>query len=97
MSERYAVQRVLWDLRHDSNVVSMMAKDPEGTLRAYGLSDEEVEAMIRRDFRTLLDFGVNPLLLYFGALEMGISRQDYYAMLNEKDSAEAQGKSSRHG
>lgn len=82
MPERYELQHLLWDLRHDPATVSMLHHDPEGTMRAYELSPDEADALVRRDFAALLALGVNPLLLYFGALEMGVSRQDYYADVN---------------
>ncbi len=82
MPERYELQHLLWDLRHDPTVASLLRHDPEGTMRTYGLSAEEADAVVRRDFAALLAMEVSPLLLYFGALEMGVSREDYYAAVN---------------
>lgn len=91
MSECYQVEKVLWDLRHDSAMVSRLADDAVETLRSYGLTQEEQDAMIGQDFQRLIQLGVNPILLYFGALEMGVPRSEYYAKLNEVDNGVAGG------
>jgi len=86
MPERYELERLLWDLRHVPATVDAVRTDPRATMDAYGLSGEEAEALTRQDFPALLALGVSPMLLYFGALEMGVSRDDYYAIVRGTDS-----------
>jgi hypothetical protein len=81
MTEPFELEQLLWDLRHDAHVVAAVRRDPVETMRAYGLSREEIDALLTRDFGRLLSLGVAPMLLYFGALEMGVSRDEYYAAL----------------
>lgn len=83
MPECYQVEKILWDLRHDESVISRLASNPSETLKSYGLTQEEQDAMLRQDFRKLIELGVNPILLYFGALEMGIARNEYYKKLGD--------------
>ena len=78
MAEPFELEQLLWDLRHSSEVVGAVQRDPLGTMRDYGLSDEEIDALSSRDFARLLSLGVAPMLLYFGALELGVSRDAYY-------------------
>jgi len=90
MSEHFELQRLLWDLRHDPDVVERMTSNRTATMSEYGLDDSERTAMQHGDFSTLLALGVNPLLLYFGALELGVSRDDYYAALRSPGAATRQ-------
>lgn len=81
MPEPFELEQLLWDLRHDPRVVARVQADPVGTMREYGLSQFEIDALSTRDFSRLLALGAAPMLLYFGALELGVSREDYYAAL----------------
>ena len=81
MRNRFELHRLLWDLRRDPGVVRAWEADRDAVLRSYQLEGDEADAVMRRDFAALLEVGVSPLLLYFGALEMGVSRDEYYAGL----------------
>lgn len=81
MAERYELQRLLWDLRHDDLLAERAQLDLRSVLRRYHLADDESSALLRRDFPSLLAMGVSPLLLFFGALRMGVSRPEYYESL----------------
>jgi hypothetical protein len=88
VTEPFDLERLLWDLRHDPRVVAAVQREPVETMGAYGLSHEEIDALLARDFGRLLSFGVAPMLLYFGALEMGVSRDEYYTALAAQTRAE---------
>ena len=88
MTEPFELEQLLWDLRHDPRVVACIRQDPAGTMRGYGLSHDEIDALLARNFGRLLSFGVAPMLLYFGALEMGVSRDEYYAALTAQAPAD---------
>lgn len=77
----YNVHKFLWELRRNPALADRFKQDPEGTLQAYGLADEERRALLERDFRKLYDAGANPYILYFGALQMGVSRPEFYERL----------------
>lgn len=81
MANGFELHRLLWDLRHDPAAAEIARRDAAGFVAAYRLPDEESDALLRQDFPALLALGANPLLLYFGALEMGVARDDYYASL----------------
>jgi len=81
MPECYELEQLLWDLRHVPATLDAMRTDPKKTMKSYGLSSVEADALERQDFSTLLALGVSPMLLYFGALEMGVSRDDYYSIV----------------
>ena len=77
----YRVQKFLWELRRDPTLADRFRQDPEGTLQSYDVPEDERRALLERDFRKLFDAGVNPYILYFGALQMGVSRPEYYERL----------------
>lgn len=77
----YPLHKLLWELRRDPALAERFRADPDGVLAGYDLAPADSRAMAARDFRTLYERGANPYLLYFCALQIGVSRQDYYAQL----------------
>lgn len=77
----YDLQKLLWDLRRDAELAKLYRDDPDSVLAGYALADTDREALRRQDFKTLYDRGVNPYLLYFFALQIGVDRGAYYANL----------------
>lgn len=77
----YFLHKLLWELRRDPALAARFRADPDGVLAGYELDPAEREAIVTRDFRALYDRGANPYLLYFCALQIGVSRADYYAQL----------------
>ncbi|MGH9028914.1 MAG: aromatic ring-opening dioxygenase subunit LigA [Acidimicrobiales bacterium] len=76
-----SLQQLLWDLRKDKAVAERFRQDPDETLDSYGIEGEERAAMRAFDIKELYELGVNPYLLYFCALEIGVDRADYYARI----------------
>jgi aromatic-ring opening dioxygenase LigAB LigA subunit len=77
----YFLHKLLWELRRDPALAARFRADPDAVLAGYELDPVERAAIVNRDFRTLYDRGANPYLLYFCALQIGVSRADYYAQL----------------
>lgn len=82
MPEPFEIQRLLWDLRHDPALAAAARHDLGAVLARYGLSDAERRALVTHDFTALLAMGVSPLLLFFGAMELGVARGEYYQRLS---------------
>jgi len=83
MTEPYEIEKLLWDLRHVPGTVEEARRDLEALMASYGVDAEASRAVADRDFPGLLALGVSPMLLYFGAMELGVSRDDYYASLRQ--------------
>jgi hypothetical protein len=81
--EPYELELLLWDLRHDPSVVERARRDLDAVAAEYGVSSEHTRALHDRDYRALLAAGTSPLLLYFAALELGVSRDEYYRRVQE--------------
>lgn len=77
----YELQKFLWDVRRDLSLAERYRADPEAVLDEYRIVGDERTAMRTFDFKTLFDRGVNPYLLYFCALQLGVDRAEYYARL----------------
>lgn len=77
----YSLHKLLWELRRDPVLAERFRANPSEVLAGYDLAPADSTAMMARDFRTLYERGANPYLLYFCALQIGVSRQDYYAQL----------------
>jgi hypothetical protein len=77
----YALHKLLWELRRDPALAERFRAGPDDVLANYELAPGDRAAMRTRDFRALYERGANPYLLYFCALQIGVSRQDYYAQL----------------
>jgi|DewCreStandDraft_5_1066085.scaffolds.fasta_scaffold00177_71 hypothetical protein len=74
----YRLHKFLWELRRNPDLAERFRADPDQTMRDYGLDDEEVRAIKEKDFSKLYRAGVNPYILLFGAVHMGVPRQEYY-------------------
>lgn len=81
MTGSFELHRLLWDLRHDAAVAERARTDFDDVARSYGLGVDEAGALRRGDFAALLAMGTNPMLLYFGALDLGVERDTYYEQL----------------
>ncbi|HEY9524931.1 MAG TPA: hypothetical protein VIR33_16965 [Thermopolyspora sp.] len=77
----YNLQKLLWDVRKEPALAERFRADPNAVLDEYGIDGVERAAMIAMDIKTLYDRGVNPYLLYFCALQIGVDRAEYYARL----------------
>ena len=79
----YSLHKLLWDLRRDPELAERFHADPSSVLAGYDLACADRRAIVDRDFRALYKRGANPYLLYFCALQIGVSREDYYAQLRD--------------
>lgn len=79
--DRYEMQRFLWDVRHDTSIRARARQDPTAVLAEYQLEPEELAALATLDCSALLQMGANPMLVYFGAMELGVERDRYYALV----------------
>jgi hypothetical protein len=75
----YGLHKLLWELRKHPELAERYRAEPDAVLAGYELADEERDALVRGDFKALYDRGVNPYLLYFFALQLGVDRTAYYA------------------
>lgn len=77
----YRVHRLLFDLRRDDALVERFAADPDAVVDTYRLVGDQARSIRERDVAALAATGVNPYLLYFGAIRMGLTRDQYYGAL----------------
>ncbi|WP_172832602.1 hypothetical protein [Mycobacterium asiaticum] len=77
----YTLQRLLWDVRKNPTLAERFRADPDGVLDEYRVEGEGRAAMASLDLKTLYDGGVNPYLLYFCALQIGVDRAEYYGRI----------------
>lgn len=84
----YRLHKFLWEVRRDSRLAERFRQDPRGTLDAYGVPEQEARALLQKDFKRFYQSGANPYILYFGALQMGVSRPEYYARVRGETEAQ---------
>lgn len=77
----YHLQELLWDVRREPRLAELFGRDPDSVLDSYLVTGPEREELKALDFRALYERGVNPYLLYFCALQLGVDRAAYYANL----------------
>ncbi len=80
----YRLHKFLWELRRDPELAERFRADPDQTMRDYGLSEEEARAIREKEFRKLYQAGANPYILLFGAVHMGVPRQEYYERMRSQ-------------
>ncbi|GAA1517048.1 hypothetical protein [Nocardioides humi] len=81
----YSVQHLLWQIRKDPALAARYREEPDPVLDEFGVTGPARDAMRSLDFAAMYALGVNPYLLYFCALQLGVERADYYARLRGED------------
>ncbi len=80
---RYQVDKLLRDLRRDSELAARFRSNADSVLDSYELDTEERDLLKRWEVRALYDRGANPLLLLLAhGPAVGRSMQDYAAAMN---------------
>ncbi len=83
---RYQVDKLLRDLRRDSELAARFRSNADSVLDNYTLDSEERDLLKRWEVRALYDRGANPLLLLLAhGPAAGRSMQDYAAAMNPKN------------
>jgi hypothetical protein len=77
----FELQRLLWEVRRNAALARRYLTDADEVLDEYGIGEPARTAMRTLDFKALFELGVNPYLLYFCAIQLGVDRADYYAQL----------------
>lgn len=79
------VHELFWTLRHDGSVAEKLERDPDAVFDRYDV-DPSLRSSVRSlDVRSLYLAGVNPYLLFFAALELGLSRDEYYKRISVEE------------
>jgi Aromatic-ring-opening dioxygenase LigAB, LigA subunit len=79
---RYEVDKLLRDIRRDSQLAAQFRDNIDHVLEAYKLEAAERELLKQWDIRQLYDRGVNPLLLLLAHGAAGKQMRDYAAAMN---------------
>lgn len=87
----FGLHQLLWDLRKDPSLARCYQEAPQDVLARYELTSAEREAFAALDFARLYRMGVNPYLLYFCALQLGVDRDAYYAAVRGPSMDDADG------
>lgn len=77
----YQLGKLLYEVSRKRDLAHAFQADPAPFLERYDLSEEEKQAVLRRDIRFLYEAGVHPLLLLTVARLFGIQQSDYTAAL----------------
>ncbi len=77
----YSIHKLLWDIRRDQDLKQRYLRDPDAVLDEYRIDGEFREYMKNLDFKSMYERGVNPYLLYFCAIQLEVSRDEYYAQI----------------
>ncbi len=80
----FGLHSLLWDLRRHPDLAGEYAASAATVLDRYELSAEERSAFLAQDYGWLYRHGVNPYLLYFCALQLGVERAAYYAAIRDE-------------
>lgn len=78
MGGSFELQRLLWDLRHDTTTAAEFRNSPLSVVDRYDIDTPARDAMLGGDVATLLDLGANPLLVLAAARATGTPRERYY-------------------
>ena len=80
----YEVQKLLFHVNRDPKTWNRFLDERDRLVAEYRLTEDEQHAVMETDFRRLYEMGVHSLLLGPLAAALGISFQDYLAILRGK-------------
>lgn len=75
-SPRYGINRAIIDLCRNPNARTLVANKPQ-FFASYSLRDEELQALVRPDWRGLLALGVLPNLVYRYYMMHGLAPESF--------------------
>ena len=73
----YTLQKAIREINRDANARSSFMAAPVQALQGKGLTDEERDALVARDYRALYNLGVHGLILRPFSIINGTSEQEY--------------------
>ena len=82
---RYQVDKLLRDIRRDTQLAACFRDDVDSVLSKYKLEPDERELLRRWEIRKLYDRGVNPLLLLLAHGPAGKQMRDYGIAMNPEN------------
>ena len=88
MTGSFELQRLLWDLRHDSATGAAFSRSPASVVDRYPIDASARAAILAGDFAALLGCGAHPLLVLAGARAAGVTRERYYEQVRSLSSVE---------
>jgi hypothetical protein len=87
---RYQVDKLLRDVRRDSQLAARFRDEIDQVLQQYKLEADERELLRRWDIRKLYDRGVNPLLLLLAHGPAGKHMREYSRAMNPRNVQEGE-------
>ncbi len=79
----YQLQKVLFDINRNPSIHEQFVNDFDALLAQYDLTDEEKEALVKRDIGLVYVLGANCQLLMHFAAACGIGWSDYLQKMRD--------------
>jgi hypothetical protein len=83
------IHELFWAVRRDPALAAELRADPGRVLPRYDIAGEFAVAVAALDVVGLYRFGVNPYLLFFASVELGMPRDEYYRRMAAEEGAPA--------
>ena len=82
----YAIHKLLWLTEEDPEFRSRIQADPQGVLREFPLTPEEVRALLDGDLHTLYQWGVSSFLMRVLPMHglFGMSAETYRERISQE-------------
>ncbi|WP_025274857.1 hypothetical protein [Haloglycomyces albus] len=80
---RDILEKVLYDLSTNRANLKLFSTEPDRFLKRYRLSEDERQAILGYEVRTLANEGVNTMLTWGYWLQSGRSNDDYLAAMRQ--------------
>ena len=73
----YEVGKLFFDMKHDQRLAGEFRTDPEAVMERYRFTEEEKDAIRKKDMRFIYKLGVNPYLVLGWSGPLGVDRSLY--------------------
>ncbi|QGA54012.1 hypothetical protein GFS03_05190 [Sulfolobus sp. E5-1-F] len=61
---RYKIHKLIYDLRDNKELRERFRKNPQEVMKEYGLSEEEMNVLLRADPEEMFRYGINPYMIH---------------------------------
>lgn len=62
--DKYPIHKMIYDILSNAELGEEFKRDPVGVMRRYGLSDRDMEVLLRGDMVEMYNYGIHPYAIH---------------------------------
>lgn len=75
------VGKLIYTLQHNPQLSQQFREDPDPVMEQFPLTDEEKDALRRKDVKFLFELGVNPYMIAISTRHLGLKQEEAISLM----------------